>query len=157
MAFGGAQTELYSEVLAQISLAFSVVNNKAMTVEDFLVSASRNFDSIKSLIVTQRAAKLVDRSFVSQLIEFSTTEISKGYTWADAQGKNMFEVKNQFNITSQYKIYNDKLYGGNIGATNPYTAFLKAGTGAKPDKWNPADIWVINREGISSLIKMIER
>tara|TARA_B100001250_G_scaffold410516_1_gene437109 strand:- start:1328 stop:2722 length:1395 start_codon:yes stop_codon:yes gene_type:complete len=154
MAFGGAQTELYSEVLAQISLAFSVVNNKAMTVEDFLVSASRNFDSIKSLIVTQRAAQLNSRSFISQLIEFSTTEISKGYTWADAQGKNMFEVKNQFNITSQYKIYNDKLYGGNIGATNPYTAFLKAGTGAKPDKWNPADIWVINREGISSLIKM---
>ena len=74
--------------------------------------------------------------------------------WVDGTGSAMLKVKNQFHLNRNYKLYNDKLYGNTLGATNPYTAFLKAGTGAKPDKWNPADIWVMNRSGLSALIKM---
>ena len=152
---GGARTELYSEVLAQVCLAFAIANNRAMTLEDFLQAAGSNFTEIKKFIVTQRGAQLNNRSFVSELVDFSTSEVKKnGDTWVEAQGKNMLAVKRQFAITRQYKVYNDKLYGNNTGATNPYTAFLKSNTGAKADKWNPADIWVMNREGISAMIKM---
>ena len=110
--------------------------------------------SLRSLIVTHRRANLNSKAFIEKLIEFGTHPIKKGFMWVDGTGSAMLKVKNQFKLNRTYKLYNDKLYGNTVGATNPYTAFLKAGTGAKPDKWNPADIWVMNRKGLSALIKM---
>ena len=34
MAYGGSETELYSEVLAQVCLAFSIMHSKAMKTTD---------------------------------------------------------------------------------------------------------------------------
>jgi len=151
MAYGGSATELYSEVLAQVCLAFAIENNRAMTESDLNENTISGF---KSMVITHSRGRLTNKRFIGELIEFGKYPISKGFTWVDGQGSAMLSVKNRFKLNSTYKLYNDKIYGKNPGATNPYTAFLKAKTGAKPDKWNPADIWVMNREGLSALIKM---
>jgi len=151
MAYGGSETELYSEVLAQVCLAFAIMHSKAMKETDLNENTIR---SLRPIIVTHRRANLNSKAFIEKLIEFGNYPIKKGFTWVDGQGSAMLDVKNTFQLNRNYKLYNDKLYGTTPGATNPYTAFLKAGTGAKPDKWNPADIWVMNRKGLSALIKM---
>ena len=77
--------------------------------------------------------------------------------WVDAQGRNMMKVKQHFKIGSDVIVYNDKLFGSSPSDNNPYTAFLKAKTGAKPDKWNPADIWVMNRAGRTAMKRLNRR
>ena len=151
MAYGGAQTELYSEVLAQVSLAFAIANNKAMTESDLTEDIIGSF---KSTVISHSRGSLRSKKFIEELIEFGKYPIKRGFKWVDGQGAAMLAVKRRFKLNRNYKLYNDKLYGMNVGATNPYTAFLKAKTGAKPDKWNPADIWAMNKEGLSALIKM---
>ena len=151
MAYGGSETELYSEVLAQVCLAFSMMHSRAMKASDL---NENTISSLRSLIVTHGRANLNSKAFIEKFIKFGTHPIKKGFMWVDGTGSAMLKVKNQFKLNRTYKLYNDKLYGNTVGATNPYTAFLKAGTGAKPDKWNPADIWVMNRKGLSALIKM---
>ena len=151
MAYGGSETELYSEVLAQICLAFSIANNKAMTEDDL---TEDTIQSLRKRVITHKRADLSRKKFVEELIEFANVDCSKGLTWAEGQGKAMLKVKNKFKIDSKYKIYNDKIYGTQPTNMNPYSAFLKAGTGAKPDKWNPADMWVMNVEGIKALNNM---
>ena len=150
MAYGGAQTELYSEVLSQFCLAFSIVNGKAMTSSDL---NKNTLDDLKSLVFSHSRAKLTGK-FIDELIKFGNHPISKGFLWVDGSGQAMLKVKTKFKINRTYKIYNDKLYGNIPTVGNPYSAFLKANTGAKPDKWNPADIWVINKEGMKALHKM---
>ena len=151
MAYGGSQTELYSEILAQVCLAFAIENNRAMTESDLNENTISGF---RSMVITHSRGRLTNKRFIGELIEFGKYPISKGFTWVEGQGSAMLSVKNRFKLNNTYKLYNDKLYGKNPGATNPYTAFLKAKTGAKPDKWNPADIWVMNKVGLSALIKM---
>ena len=151
MAYGGAQTELYSEVLAQVCLAFAIENNRVMTESDLTEDTIR---SLKSLVITHTRADLNKKKFVEELIDFGNYPISKGFSWVDGQGKAMLKVKDRFKITKRYKIYNDKLYGSGSTNMNPYMAFLRAKTGAKPDKWNPADMWVINSQGIKALRTM---
>jgi hypothetical protein len=151
MAYGGAQTEIYSEVLAQVCLAFSIVNGKEMTPGDL---NKDTIHTLKSYVITQSNANLSNKKFIEDLIEFGNHPISKGFTWVDGQGKAMLEVKKKFKLNRSYKIYNDKLYGNTPSNMNPYSAFLKAKTGAKTDKWNPADMWVMNREGIKALHEM---
>ena len=69
----------------------------------------------------------------------------------------MQEVKKRFKISSKHKIFNDKLFSS-VAAPNNYTAFVSAvGGSAKTDKWNPADIWAMNLEGIRALNKLNKR
>ena len=151
MAYGGSETELYSEVLAQVCLAFSLSKNKAMVESDL---TEKTIQGLIPLVITQRKANLKDKKFISELIKFGKHPISKGFTWINAQGINMFEVKKRFKLNRNYKVYNDKIYGNTPSNMNPYSAFLKARTGAKPDKWNPADMWVMNVQGIKALNEM---
>ena len=148
MAYGGAQTELYSEILAQVCLAFSMINRKALTGEDL---NEKTIISLKPYVITHSKGNLNSKTFIQELIDFGNYPISKGFTWVDGQGRAMAAVRNTFIINSTYKIYNDKLYGNTPSNMNPYSAFIKARTGAKPDKWNPADMWVMNRQGIKAL------
>ena len=155
MAYGGSATELYSEVLAQVCLAYAMKNGRAMTP---LNLNKDTIDDVKSLIETHSAANMNDDDFLDDLIGFGLYPISRGFTWVDGQGAAMLEVKNKFSLSSSgYKIYNDKLYGKTFALDNPYVAFLKANTGAKPDKWNPADMWVMNADGRKALSDMNKR
>ena len=152
MAYGGSATELYSEVLAQVCLAYAMKHSKAMTPSTL---NKDTIDDVKSLIETHSAANMNDDDFLDDLIGFGLYPIKKGFTWVDGQGAAMLKVKNTFKLSSTgYMIYNDKLYGKTLTLDNPYVAFLKANTGAKPDKWNPADMWVMNSDGRKALSDM---
>ena len=68
MAYGGSETELYSEVLAQVCLAFSIRHGKAMETTDL---NENTIKSLKSLIVTHRRANLNSKAFIENLIEYN--------------------------------------------------------------------------------------
>ena len=156
----GASTELYSEVLAQVCLAYSIVKNEALTREKLLYNTGLNpkvVAAISRLIIAQSGVNLSSPNFVNGFVEYISGDVSRGLNWIDAQGRNMFEVKKRFKIGSGYKVYNDKLFGNSPSDNNPYSAFLKAKTGAQTDKWNPADIWVMNLEGRQALKRLNRR
>lgn len=158
--FSGKDTETYTEVLAQVCLAYSIANNKALTKQVLISGSDLNpkiVASIKRYMVTQSSVNLTNKSFTSGFVEYIKGDVSKGLNWVDAQGRNMMEVKKRFKIGSGHKVYNDKLFEGGASDNNPYTAFLKAKTGAKTDKWNPADIWVMNLAGRQALKRLNRR
>ena len=153
----GAKTEVYSEVLAQVCLAYSIQKNSALTKNVLLLGDGLNssvIKDIKRLMISQRAVNLTNPQFTKGFVDYISGNVSGKLNWVDAQGRNMMKVKQKFKIGSDYIVYNDKLFGNTPSDNNPYTAFLKAKTGAKPDKWNPADMWVMNVEGIKALHNM---
>ena len=156
----GAKTEVYSEVLAQVCLAYSIQKNSALTKNVLLLSDGLNssvIKDIKRLMISQRDANLTNPQFTKGFVDYISGNVSGKLNWVDAQGRNMMKVKQKFKIGSDYIVYNDKLFGNTPSDNNPYTAFLKAKTGAKPDKWNPADIWVMNRKGRVALKNLNRR
>lgn len=163
----GSATETYSEVLAQVCLAYSIAENKALTLDE-LVSGNE-LDSavirkINKYIITPRTINLVGKRIsgsglsYSGFVTYVKGNVSGKLNWVDAQGRNMLEVKKRFKIDPKHKVFNDKLFSSVAAPNNPYTAFVKAvGSSAKTDKWNPADIWSMNLEGIRALNKLNKR
>ena len=153
----GASTELYSEVLAQVCLAYSIKNNSALT-KDILIKGGKLdpkiIKDIERYMITQSSVNLSSPMFADGFVKYISGNVSGKLNWIDAQGRNMQEVKKRFKIGNQHKVFNDKLFDSTASSNNPYTAFLKAGTGAKTDKWNPADIWVMNLDGIRALNRL---
>ena len=169
---GGVLTEVYSEVLAQVCLAYSIVNNgKAMDWWDMVgvnineeprLNARGNAipkrgwytNAMSRLIELPRGRSLGTGSsaFANQLVNYALDKVVTGQLWITAQGRNMARIKNIYGIGSSYVIYNDKIFAG--GNDSPYKVFLNSKTGVKPDKWNPADIWVMNKAGKDSIVSM---
>ena len=158
--FSGKDTETYTEILAQVCLAYSISTNKPLTKSELITGSTLN-PKVVSLIgrymITQSSVNLTRTSFTSGFVEYIKGDVSSGLNWVDAQGRNMMEVKKRFKIGTKHKVYNDKLFEGGQSDNNPYTAFLRAKTGAKTDKWNPADIWVMNLEGRQALKRLNRR
>ena len=156
----GASTELYSEVLAQVCLAYSIKNNSALT-KDILMKGNQMdpkvIKSIERYMITQSSVNLSSPRFTDGFVKYISGNVSGKLNWIDAQGRNMQEVKRRFKIGTKHKVFNDKLFDSRATPNNPYTAFLRAGTGAKTDKWNPADIWVMNLDGIRALNRLNKR
>ena len=156
----GASTELYSEVLAQVCLAYSIKNNSALT-KDILMKGNQMdpkiIKSIERYMITQSSVNLSSPRFTDGFVKYISGNVSGKLNWIDAQGRNMQEVKRRFKIGTKHKVFNDKLFDSRATPNNPYTAFLKAGTGAKTDKWNPADIWAMNLDGIRALNRLNKR
>ena len=114
--FPGAKTELYSEVIGQICLAFSIDKSRPIKLLDF------NIDQIKKLkpyMVFHSKANFSDITFVRELIEYGMDEVSRGLPFVVAQGKNMNKLRKDLKITKQHKIYNDKLYGNKPSRDKP--------------------------------------
>ena len=156
----GASTELYSEVLAQICLSYSIKYNSALTKDVLMKGKTMDPKIVKDIeryMITQSSVNLSSPRFTDGFIKYISGNVSGKLNWIDAQGRNMQEVKKRFKISTKHKIFNDKLFDSRSSANNPYTAFLKAGTGAKTDKWNPADIWAMNLDGIRALNKLNKR
>ena len=156
----GASTELYSEVLAQVCLAYSIKNNSALTKEVLIKGGKLDpkvINDIQRYIVAQSSVNLSSSRFADGFVQYISGNVSGKLNWIDAQGRNMQDVKKRFKIGTKHKIFNDKLFDSRATANNPYTAFLKAGTGAKTDKWNPADIWAMNLDGIRALNRLNKR
>jgi len=163
----GSATETYSEVLAQVCLAYSIAENEALTLDKLVTGNQLNpkvINKINRYIVTPSSVNLAAKRITGGSVSYSgfvtyvKGNVSSRLNWVDAQGRNMQEVKRRFKINSKHKIFNDKLFDTRTTPNNPYTAFVKAvGSGAKTDKWNPADIWSMNLEGIRALNKLNKR
>lgn len=156
----GKETETFSEVLAQVCLAYSIKKNKPLTYENFLDGSNISkevYEAVNSFCVFQSSVKTWmngrNNKDVKKFIEFVSGNVATNLTWIDAQGMAMFKLKNEFKINRYHKIYNDKIFDEG-SAFNPYTAFKNNISGISTDKWNPADIWVINKKGIDKLKKI---
>ena len=169
---GGTLTELYSEVLAQVCLAYSITNNgKALTWSD-IVPIQGNGDpkidargravpkkgwyttSMASYVKLPRGKSLGRGTspLAKQIVNYALDKLATNLLWVTAQGRNMAEIKKIYDIGTGYVIYNDKIFGN--GNDSPYKVFLNSKTGVKPDKWNPADIWVMNKAGENAVKAM---
>ena len=168
---GGTLTELYSEVLAQICLAYSITHSgKAMKWEDMAI-VDRNGDpyldakgrsqlkagwitsSMMSIIVLPRGSSFGPKGqsqFSKTMCNYAVDKLGSS-TIINAQGRNLAAVCKKYGLTTGgYVIYNDKAISL-MGDLNPYKSFQATKTGVKDDKWNPADIWVINGKGQRAL------
>jgi len=169
---GGVLTEVYSEVLAQVCLAYSILNNGSALNWWNLVNADASGNpsldasgnaipisgwyttAMSNLIELPRGRRLGRGTspFAKQLVNYAIDKVVTGQLWATAQGRNMAEIKRIYNIGSNYKLWNDKLFSG--GTDSPYRVFRNSIRGVKDDKWNPADIWVMTEEGRASIRSM---
>jgi hypothetical protein len=151
---GGRDTEVYSEILVQFALAYQLQYGKRATHEevgngdDFKADV---FNAVKKRIVTPGKFAISNLAVRKNLRLFSR-QISDGNdTWLDSASAAAQVLVNKLKIPSDAKIFNDKIFGtGGVG--DPYAIYLKASTGLQPDKWNPADIWVMTPAGIRDLV-----
>ncbi len=176
------QTETASEVLAQLCLAFSILNNRSMIIDDLVVdvpiqtkSGSKwdqytDHGGLNMRLVNRlskycmfpnevsgwsRTTQNDFADFVARPLNKSAKLSSRNDWWVNAQGKNMNYVKGKYNINRNHIIVNDKLYASKSSQmNNVYKAYRQTGHSSGIDKWNPADIWVINREGFKSIISL---
>jgi len=163
----GSATETYSEVLAQVCLAYSIQNNSALTKDELVQGNELNPTVIRAInryMILPRGINLLGKRIsgsglsYSGFVDYIKGNVSPRLNWVDAQGRNMQEVKRRFGIGNKHKVFNDKLFDSRATPNNPYTAFVMAmGSSAKTDKWNPADIWAMNLEGIRALNRLNRR
>lgn len=159
---GGRDTEVYSEVLAQYCLVYACVFGEASTMQNSLVINGNDvkfkddvFAKCKPFIITPSAFNLNSSTFRDRLARFGSQPIATNEYWIDTQGIAMLKVKNQFNLGSDTRVYNDKIFDANTFTANPYTSYLLAKKSASlpgEDKWNPADIWVMTPEGVRNQV-----
>ena len=95
----------------------------------------------------------------------SNSGATRNNIWLDSANKQAELVISTYNIPSNAMIYSDKLYEYNnriLPRTgNPYQIFARKASGMsstlnttiKPDKWNPADMWIMTRSGLQDMIK----
>ena len=169
---GGVLTEVYSEVLAQVCLSYSILNNGSALNWWNLVDEDSNEEprlNARGNVIPKRGwyttamARLIElprgrslgtgsTTFATQLVNYALDKVVARQLWVTAQGRNMAEIKRIYNIGSNYKIYNDKIFGN--GNDSPYKVFRDSIRGVRDDKWNPADIWVMTKEGKDSIVSM---
>jgi hypothetical protein len=153
---GGRDTEIYSEILVQFCLAYRLIYGERATHEkvgdgdDF---KSDIFRRVKGRIVTSGKFSLTNVTTRKNLRQFSR-QISDGTdTWLDSSSASAEVLVSKLKIPNDAKIFNDKIFGTGSVA-DPYAIYLKANTGLQPDKWNPADIWIMTPAGIRSLVHL---
>ena len=151
---GGRDTEVYSEILVQFCLAYRLIYGERATHDK--VGEGDNFkndvmSAVKKRVFTSGKFSLSNNQTRKNLRQFSR-QISDGTdTWLDSSSASAEVLVSKLKIPSDAKIFNDKIFG-NGGSGDPYSVYLKANTGLQPDKWNPADIWVMTPAGIKSLV-----
>ena len=156
-AVGGVDTEVMSEVLSMYCLAYRIVKNKLLTTgSEFNVGADLNkavWASVAKRCWVPRStfsfSNLKDRQ---DLVTFANKKAGGSkYTWLEsciAQSKIMMQ---KLTIKGNANIFSDKFFAKGTSKIDPYTAYLASGNTADPNKWNPADIWIFNSEGLSEM------
>ena len=151
---GGRDTEVYSEILVQFCLAYRLIyghratHDKVGNGDDFNPTV---FAAVKKRIVTSGKFSLTNAQTRKNLRQFSRQISHKTDTWLDSSSASAEVLVSRLRIPSDAKIFNDKIFGTG-GSGDPYAVYLSANTGLQPDKWNPADIWVMTPAGIRSLV-----
>ena len=158
-AVGGVDTEVMSEVLSMYCLSYRIVKGKLLEPgSDFNVGADLN----KAVWASVAKRCWIPRSTFSfsnpkdrqDLVTFANKKAGgSNYTWLKsciAQSKIMMQ---KLTIKGNANIFSDKFFAKGTSKIDPYTAYLASGNTADPNKWNPADIWIFNSQGLSSMRK----
>ena len=159
---GGVSTENASEVLSMYCLAYYITYSKPITKETFC--AGNDLDQNVMKVVKKKCHipgnifKFSDQKNRIALVAFAIKP--KGlkvgnYTWLDcciAQSKAIMTSRHT-SIDSSFHVFNDKFFGTGTKPMDPYKAYAKSGNTAGEDKWNPADMWVMNTAGITAITK----
>lgn len=98
--------------------------------------------------------------YISRPLNPSRQGSSNNPNWVAAQYRYMSEIVSKYRLNRTYKIINDKVLQSmvRVDGVNPYTAVMATGISATSrDKWNPADIWCVNKEGVKAMRRLNER
>ncbi len=84
--------------------------------------------------------------YARTLISWSLQKLGNN-TWLGATARNMTQLLNNQNVTANggYIVWNDKLIAKK--SWSPYDSYKKTGSKVGADKWNPADVWILNAAG----------
>jgi len=158
-AVGGVDTEVMSEVLSMYCLAYRIVKGNLLTTgSDFNIGADLNtrvWPSVaKRCWVPSNTFSFKKTKDRETLVGFANKKAGGSkYTWLEsciAQSKIMMQ---KLTIKGNANIFSDKFFAKGLSKIDPYTAYLASGNTADPNKWNPADIWIFNSEGLSEMRK----
>ena len=157
---GGVKTEIYSEILSMYCLSYFIVKNHSISKETFN-SGNDLISDIwpavqKRCHIPPSLFKFSNKKDREKLVKFAIDsekfKIGK-FNWLDCCIAQSKKIKENINIDNTCHVFNDKFYANLNKDTDPYKAYLQSGNTAKPDKWNPADMWVMNRIGLSEMRK----
>ena len=156
-AVGGVDTEVMSEVLSMYCLAYRIVKGKLLTTgSDFNIGTDLNkavWDSVaKRCWVPRSTFSFSNPKDRQDLVTFANKKAGGSkYTWLEsciAQSKIMMQ---KLTIKGNANIFSDKFFAKGTSRIDPYLAYLASGNTADPNKWNPADIWIFNSNGLSEM------
>ena len=158
-AVGGVDTEVMSEVLSMYCLAYRIVKGKLLTADHhFNIGSDLNkaiYPSVAKRCWVPRTmfsfSNLKDRK---DLVTFGNKKAGGStYTWLEScigQSKIMMR---KLDIKGNANIFSDKFFAKGTSRIDPYLAYLESNNTADPNKWNPADIWIFNSEGLAAMRK----
>ena len=160
---GGVGTEVWSEILSMYCTSFYIVFGRAITREEF----ESNGDLIQRIYskvskICHIPSKLFSFTITSkrkELVTFGLSELKgpkfqgRKPIWLDSSIAQSEKIMNNNDITvsRDCHVFNDKFFGDGKNRYDPYTVYLSAGNTAQTDKWNPADMWIMNRKGMTSM------
>ena len=149
---GGVNTETYSEILSMYCVAYQIKNNKPITYDEF----SKNGDLVKSVWSSLSSTIKIPASLWSvkkesdrkNLVSFGLSKLNVAkFTWLDCCIAQSKKILSNVNIPKSTVVASDKLFGAGTISYDPYKIYNDAGYSAKPDKWNPADMWIMTQKG----------
>ena len=165
-------TTIYSELIAAYCLAYRMVYNKDLSRDDFIDPNTgklnqSTYRSLKSKIVFPRSESLLRPSVRDNLAIYGMQSLGGSlsrYSWLDQSNVVARTILSNINIPKNGVIYGDRIFTYSRTVLpliyNPYKIFaLSVGLAQKlnPDKWNPADIWVVTPAGKRDMIRFNQK
>ena len=155
-------TTLYSELIATYCIAYRILKGKDLERDEFIDPKTgklneKTYNLLKKKIV-QPASEALSKSDIRDNLAIYGMQslggsISK-YNWLEQANVVAKTLLNNVKIPKSAVIYNDRFFApgrksfSNV-KFNPYRVFSLSPTLANavgPDKWNPADIWMVKDE-----------
>ena len=165
-------TTIYSELIAAYCLAYRMVYNKDLSRDDFIDpnTGKLNQSTYKSLrrkIVFPRSESLLRQKVRDNLAVYGMQSLGGSlsrFSWLDQSNVVAKTILSNVNIPKNGVIYGDRIFTYSRTVLpliyNPYKIFaLSVGLAQKlnPDKWNPADIWVVSPSGKRDMIRFNQK
>jgi len=154
---GGVGTETWSEILAMYCVAYYIKYNRIITREEF----TSNGDLVSSVYpalsrichVPSSQIRFSNATDRANLVNFGLSALSglKRFTWLDCAIAQSEILSNRLSIGRDCHVFSDKFFGRGTGRYDPYKIYLEVGNTAETDKWNPADMWIMNQKGMQRI------
>ena len=159
---GGVNTETYSEILSMYCVAYEIKNGKSLTKEKF----SENGDLVGSVWSSLTSTIKIPTSLWSikkesnrkDLVTFGLSKLGIAkYTWLDCCVAQSKKILANVSAPNGSIVASDKLFGNGSLSYDPYTIYKDAGFAAKNDKWNPADMWIMTKQGAMKMARFNQK